>query len=490
MATFEPWQAAEQRKRSARTGMLAIGGIMLLIFGAMAAFLLWTFRVQRPAQASATATGNAEATRVADLMQLTPDAAWDWNQTETFDTNVQNWDLRPPQGEQGVTREIVDGRLLWTLASDEQVISYIYAPQYNTFSDCLLAVDATIEDGPPGLMAYGLGLRATEDGFYFFEVSGAGIWRFLIFKDEWKTLASGSSPSINTRSGNRLAIRAQGDQFTLFVNDTRVGEVVDATYTEGKAGLIVEAFEQDVRGSIAFDNLLMNCQQAEAAAQNDVTPEPDFTATAQTAATTVADPLMLTPAQPWDYDYTDNFNAPTSQWPIGVEQRFRGKVNRIYVDDRYVWLMESQEASYETHATPPYAHFEHGSVSLAAQLAEGPPEAIGYGILLRLEGDHHYLFQSTASGNWEFIRRDSGYEATVLLEGTSDAMRPGEINHLTVRTEDDWFVLFINETRLGEVQDDTYPIGRLGLMAFITDPGISGKLYFYDLHVIGVQNVE
>jgi hypothetical protein len=58
MGNFEPWQSTT-RQRSTRTGMMAISGILLIIFGSMAAFLLWTFRVQRPAQAVAgTATAH------------------------------------------------------------------------------------------------------------------------------------------------------------------------------------------------------------------------------------------------------------------------------------------------------------------------------------------------------------------------------------------------------------------------------------------------
>lgn len=124
-------------------------------------------------------------------------------------------------------------------------------------TDFLVEVDAALVAGPPD-GEYGLVFRFVDsDNFYYFSVSDgqfvfakreAGEWqRLLNWTDSAHIELAGGAP-------NRLAVLAQGETFTLLVNDIPLAQVRDATFASGRIGVAVGSFV-DGGVEVAFDNL-------------------------------------------------------------------------------------------------------------------------------------------------------------------------------------------------------------------------------------------
>jgi hypothetical protein len=49
-------------------------------------------------------------------------------------------------------------------------------------------------------------------------------------------------------------VLAQDDQFTFFINDQEVAQLSDGSLPQGRVGLAIDHFEEDVTASWEFDN--------------------------------------------------------------------------------------------------------------------------------------------------------------------------------------------------------------------------------------------
>jgi hypothetical protein len=69
------------------------------------------------------------------------------------------------------------------------------------------------------------------------------IWRYEA--GDYKMLASGGSKIINLQKAeNKLSALCQGDQLSLFINDSQVGTISDEQFIEwGEVGVSVSTFE-------------------------------------------------------------------------------------------------------------------------------------------------------------------------------------------------------------------------------------------------------
>ena len=125
------------------------------------------------------------------------------------------------------------------------------------FTDFVLEVDATQDQGPSN-NSYGVLFRSEdEENFYRFGISGDGFY-FLdkSVGSEWVPVVDWTeSPYINRgQASNRLKVTCAGSQITLHVNDQHLDTVADDSYNHGDIGLFAASFaEPNVH--ITFDNL-------------------------------------------------------------------------------------------------------------------------------------------------------------------------------------------------------------------------------------------
>ena len=83
-------------------------------------------------------------------------------------------------------------------------------------------------------------------------------YKFLAYyEDEWIFLVEEFSPSIITNSVNKISILADGSQFTIFINDTYITHIEDASLFYGEIGLMVGLFNPGETAVFEFDNMII-----------------------------------------------------------------------------------------------------------------------------------------------------------------------------------------------------------------------------------------
>jgi hypothetical protein len=165
-----------------------------------------------------------------------------------------NYGLDNYTGENGKTRCFFNQGQLHSIAQPTY-FSPCYATATN-HQDFVLQVKMTLISGHSG----GLVFRAdyTNDKGYQFRISTDGTYilnRHLLDQQgapiaAGRTLVSGSSEFIQKGANqtNQLAVLAQGDIISLFINGKYVDSVTDNTYHSGQVGIYVDSDADVVEG--------------------------------------------------------------------------------------------------------------------------------------------------------------------------------------------------------------------------------------------------
>jgi serine protease Do len=126
-----------------------------------------------------------------------------------------------------------------------------------TIDDFILEVEAT-KIGGPDLNAYGVQFRHIDrDNFYRFAISSDGYYAVMKAKDgKFEYLAEWTpSPYIKPgQSTNHLAVVAEGSRFSFFINNTKVADVTDQSFSEGDIALMANSGDE-AGVHIQFDNV-------------------------------------------------------------------------------------------------------------------------------------------------------------------------------------------------------------------------------------------
>jgi len=100
----------------------------------------------------------------------------------------------------------------------------------------------TVDSSPHGI--YGVYFRSGDSAAttgYAFAITPAGTWLLLDMKTG-QALGSGSSSAIHKDLGavNTLIADVYGSRISLYVNNSRVGQITDSSYVLGQSGFLVE----------------------------------------------------------------------------------------------------------------------------------------------------------------------------------------------------------------------------------------------------------
>ncbi len=125
------------------------------------------------------------------------------------------------------------------------------------FSDFYLSIEVKAVKAPRRT-AYGLAFRINPEGKYFFTINAAAkqyqvvAYQANVLKD---ILGWRSSERIDPAGPNRLAVLAQGAQFTLFINGEEIDSFMDDTLNEGSVGIAYFLFKAGDYSALEFDNI-------------------------------------------------------------------------------------------------------------------------------------------------------------------------------------------------------------------------------------------
>ena len=105
--------------------------------------------------------------------------------------------------------------------------------------------------------AYGeIDARAYLEKFYHLRIDQTGAFLFIIFTGHTSSsvLAEGTTSAFHQGAGqpNVLAVVAQGDRFTLYVNHQQIKSLTNGTYSQGQIGLV--ATDTNSPAEVVFTN--------------------------------------------------------------------------------------------------------------------------------------------------------------------------------------------------------------------------------------------
>jgi eukaryotic-like serine/threonine-protein kinase len=199
-----------------------------------------TSTVHANATASVIAQVNATATTIAQNPDLYPPNKGKLVFFDPLNDNSQghNWDVTPTQFG---TCNFADGAYQ-AVATQDGAYHYCAARQTN-FSNFAYEVELIIKTGDCG----GIIFRAdfTNFKYYYFSICQNGAYEFLVFSGQNRstTLRQNSfNPAIKTGLGqsNLIAVVANGNTLSLYVNHQQIDSVIDSTYSQGQIGVLSE----------------------------------------------------------------------------------------------------------------------------------------------------------------------------------------------------------------------------------------------------------
>ncbi len=171
--------------------------------------------------------------------EISADPAWRLALDERFSSNLNDWSVNPYHSDSlNLERRIEGGKYIWDFQAKEGWYYWDF-PDSKPRGDIVVAVEVKHTRGS-SQDGYGIILRDSRTARYIFEINEYGRFQFLRDQDdEYTTLIEGRRATAYQPGGvNRIAVKAEGSHFTLYVNDRQVAEVDDEALSSGRVGIL------------------------------------------------------------------------------------------------------------------------------------------------------------------------------------------------------------------------------------------------------------
>ena len=380
-------------------------------------------------QASPTETNPLLAASLSEL----PAVHWSLILDESFETNLNGWNPFTDFNDEFGTRTFAFSRAgyRWTVEPDRDVNLHD-TPEMNALSDFYVAVSARQEKGPDSA-DYGLTFRVVSSGgtdsFYTFSVSDTRKYSWQVLKDgEWTTLIPWTtSDAIVPGGANRLAVLAEGEHFTFFVNDELVAEGDDSSLVQGRTGLVVDLFDPGVPADFVFDDFEVR--------------------------------------QPWTAAVVEPFEVRTGLFDTGDSSTQDFRESLTLSDGKYRWTLDCLDDEVGCLSSTYLTTLDNTTdfqLSVEARRVEGPPDG-QYGLRFRDDGLSYFEFLIADTGTFWVLRWDGHELEYYYLDRPTSLLRPGEVNRLGVIAQGQNFDFYINGLQVGELVEPLLPSGSFAL---------------------------
>jgi TolB protein len=164
----------------------------------------------------------------------------------------------------------------------------------------------------------------------------------------------------------------------------------------------------------------------------------------------------------WPVVFSDDFGALTDHWYTGDYTENGRRDARSISNGVYTWTLEN--ATGYTYWHPAEAGvFRDFVLSTDVRHMSGT-EYDEYGLIFCNVTGNYYVFAIQDAGYYSVVVWSAGNWNQIIPHSRSNAIKPGEYNHLMVMAESGSFKLFINNEFVQEFQDKTLPSGDVGLM--------------------------
>ena len=159
--------------------------------------------------------------------------------------------------------------------------------------------------------------------------------------------------------------------------------------------------------------------------------------------------------------FQDDFSSPESGWRQG------GDTNGVtgYFEDGFRIYVGAKKAA---KVTVPGLDFKDTIIEVDVEKHAGPDDNL-FGVVCRYQDEANFYFFEVSSdgyygigkyaeGQWQLLGMDQMQTTDAIHQGT-------QRNHLRVECVQDRLGLYVNGNKLVEIQDTSYPVGDVGLLA-------------------------
>ncbi|WP_322495266.1 zinc ribbon domain-containing protein, partial [Chloroflexus sp.] len=121
----------------------------------------------------------------------------------------------------------------------------VWALVDGSYRNVVIETSYSIPRNSPGGAAGLIFRYQDEDNFYLFSVSNDGYYALELLEDnQWVTIIDWTQHEAINPENNRMRVELRGDEITLYVNDRRLEQTRDPTFTRGEVGLAVTSFDE------------------------------------------------------------------------------------------------------------------------------------------------------------------------------------------------------------------------------------------------------
>jgi hypothetical protein len=182
---------------------------------------------------------------------------------------------------------------------------------------------------------------------------------------------------------------------------------------------------------------------------------------------------MVAEASQWPLVMFEEFNPSNpNHWSTNSHSFSRANITRA-IDGTYRWEVEAL-LDVTAWAHPAYFRREKVKdfyVSVECQRISGPKDS-KVGLVFRSSDGNLYIFRYRGDQRFSvhLLQHESRW-TTLIPWKQSYAIKPDEVNRLTVVGEGSKFIFFINEVFVGAVVDQQLTEGGIGVAIGLHDPG-------------------
>jgi tetratricopeptide (TPR) repeat protein len=194
----------------------------------------------------------------------------------------------------------------------------------------------------------------------------------------------------------------------------------------------------------------------------------------------------LTPPTDWEILLQDEFEDNQNDWDLGVSDKDKVRFNWQITEGKYRWEAHAYE-SYGFQSIPDHDPVEDFYLSVDIRKVAGPDSA-RYGIVFRSDDDNWYMLSIYDPGQYSLWLRHNGKWVALIMSRKTDAIHPGQINHVELMAVGPEISIAINGQQVTGVNDERLQHGWIGLNTQITEAGEDAIIEFDNLELRGPKS--
>lgn len=180
--------------------------------------------------------------------------------------------------------------------------------------------------------------------------------------------------------------------------------------------------------------------------------------------------------QNWFTDYSTDFDL-VDEWGTGDYQSEWWVGSKTIANGYFVWDMTALKGFYHYINASDVVYSDFLVTLVCGQTSGHENGEVGLVLRWSDNNDKYYFTIKSYTQRYEFIRY-ANEEWTTLDTNKSQAILPGELNHIAIKAEDNLFTIFINNEFITQIEDDTISAGTIAFTGGFSNPDESGTFEF------------